>query len=155
MGNPLIDLFVWRKPMVLLEGMNLLNVTFAYVVQAIAVVIILWEAGKKIMEIKEKSDLDHDRKQRWDKAADIVEKKEKVWDEAVLLSGKERQEITDTFNHRLGQQDTKIDRTLELVVELTKAMNILLKCEAEKGEDEEIKSAYTSFNNFVVNHIGK
>lgn len=155
MGNPLIGLFVWRKPMVLLEGMNLLNVTFAYVVQAIAVVIILWEAGKKIMEIKEKSDLDHDRKQRWDKAADIVEKKEKVWDDAVLISNKERQEITDTFNQRLGQQDTKIDRTLELVVELTKAMNILLKCEAEKGEDEEIKNAYTSFNNFVVNHIGK
>ena len=139
----------------ILAGMDLLNVTFAYVIQAIAVIIILWEAGKKIMEIKEKSDLDHDRKQRWDKAADIVEKKEKVWDEAVLLSGKERQEITDTFNNRLGQQDTKIDRTLELVVEPTKAMNILLKCEAEKGEDEEIKNAYTSFNNFVVNHIGK
>lgn len=139
----------------ILAGMDLINVTFAYVIQAIAVVIILWEAGKKIMEIKEKSDLDHDRKQRWDKAADIVEKKEKVWDEAVLLSGKERQEITDTFNHRLGEQDTKMDRTLELVVELTKAMNILLKCEAEKGENEEIKSAYTSFNTFVVNHIGK
>lgn len=139
----------------ILAGMDIINVTFAYVVQAIAVVIILWEAGKKIMEIKERSDLDHDRKQRWDKAADIVEKKEKVWDDAVLISNKERQEITDTFNHRLGQQDTKIDRTLELVVELTKAMNILLKCEAEKGEDEEIKKAYTSFNNFVVNHIGK
>ena len=136
-------------------SMEILNVTFGYVIQAIAVIIILWEAGKKIMEIKEKSDLDHDRKQRWDKAADIVEKKEKVWDDAVLISNKERQEITDTFNNRLGQQDTKIDRTLELVVELTKAMNILLKCEAEKGEDEEIKSAYTSFNNFVVNHIGK
>lgn len=139
----------------ILANMDLLNVTFAYVIQAIAVVIILWEAGKKIMEIKERSDMDHDRKQRWDKAADIVEKKEKVWDEAVLLSGKERQEITATFNNRLGQQDTKIDRTLELVVELTKAMNILLKCEAEKGEDEEIKSAYASFNTFVVNHIGR
>lgn len=139
----------------ILAGMDLINLTFAYVVQAIAVVIILWEAGKKIMEIKEKSDLDHDRKQRWDKAADIVEKKEKVWDDAVLISNRERQEITDTFNHRLGQQDMKMDRTLELVVELTKAMNILLKCEAEKGENEEIKSAYTSFNSFVVNHIGK
>ncbi len=139
----------------ILLGMDILNVTFAYVVQAMAVVIIIWECGKKIYEIKERSDMDHDRKQRWDKAADIVEKKEKVWDEAVLLSGKERQEITDTFNHRLGQQDTKIDRTLELVVELTKAMNILLKCEAEKGEDEEIKNAYNSFNSFVVNHIGK
>lgn len=139
----------------ILAGMDLINVTFAYVIQAIAVVIILWEAGKKIMEIKEKSDLDHDRKQRWDKAADIVEKKEKVWDDAVLISNRERQEITDTFNHRLGEQDMKMDRTLELVVELTKAMNILLKCEAEKGENEEIKSAYTSFNTFVVNHIGK
>lgn len=135
--------------------MDLLNVTFAYVIQTLAVVIIIWEAGKKIMEIKERSDKDHDRKQRWDKTAEIVENKEKVWDEAVMLSSKERQEITDTFNHRLGQQDTKIDRTLELVVELTKAMNILLKCEAEKGEDEEIKNAYTSFNSFVVNHIGK
>ena len=154
MGNPLIDLFVWRKPMILLS-MDILNVTFAYVIQAMAVIIILWEAGKKIMEIKERSDMDHDRKQRWDKTAEIVEAKEKVWDDAVLISNKERQEITDTFNHRLGQQDTKIDRTLELVVELTKAMNILLKCEAEKGEDEEIKNAYTSFNNFVVNHIGK
>lgn len=139
----------------ILLSMEIVNITFAYVVQALAVIIIIWEAGKKIMEIKERSDMDHDRKQRWDKAADIVEKKEKVWDEAVLLSGKERQEITATFNNRLGQQDTKIDRTLELVVELTKAMNILLKCEAEKGEDEEIKTAYASFNTFVVNHIGR
>lgn len=139
----------------ILANMDLLNVTFAYVIRTIAVIIILWEAGKKIMEIKEKSDLDHGRKQRWDKAADIVEKKEKVWDDAVLISNRERQEITATFNQRLGQQDTKIDRTLELVVELTKAMNVLLKCEAEKGEDEEIKSAYASFNTFVVNHIGR
>ena len=71
----------------ILANMDLLNITFAYVIQAIAVVIILWEAGKKIMEIKEKSDLDHDRKQRWDKAADIVEKKEKVWDDADNQDG--------------------------------------------------------------------
>lgn len=140
---------------ILLSGLDIMNVTFAYVVQAIAVIIILWEAGKKILEIKEKSDMDHDRKQRWDKAADTVEAKEKVWDEAVVLSKKERQEITDTFNTKLKEQDVKMDRINEMVVELVKSMNVLLKYEVENGADEEVRRTQTSLNDFVVNHIGK
>ena len=41
---------------------DIAQLTFNYIFQALAVIIILWEAGKKIWEIKKASDEDYQRK---------------------------------------------------------------------------------------------
>ena len=60
--------------------MDYASLTFDIVIKALAVLIIIYEVFKKIMEIKRDSDKDHERKQGWDYAAKVIKEKEDKWD---------------------------------------------------------------------------
>ena len=70
--------------------MEISTITFDVIFKALAVIIILYEAGKKIMEIKRDSDKDHERKQGWDYAAKTIKEKEEKWDKG----------LTDVYDER-------------------------------------------------------
>ena len=57
---------------------DLANLTFSYIIQGLAVIIVLYEIWKKVKEIKDKSDEAHEWDMRVKKVVESVEKKEKL-----------------------------------------------------------------------------
>lgn len=134
--------------------MDPLNYIQGIITGAVALAAV-WGFIKVIKEIKKENDTEHDKRQRWDKAADVVEQKEKIWDDAVIISGKERQEIQAVFDSKLRRQDLKIDRLSEMMVKLLKAMNVILEDQVEKGSNGDVKKMHTELNDYVVEQFGK
>ena len=83
------------------------QLTFSYIFQALAVIIILWEAGKKIWEIKKASDEDHDKRKEMEYAAKIIKEKEKKWDEGLLEIYSEREKIVARYDKKLAEMEEK------------------------------------------------
>lgn len=87
---------------------DFVNLTFAYIVQGVAVLIILYEIYKKIKEIKDKSDESHEWEMRVKKAVEAVEAKEKLWDEGLSDIDGMRERLSREFNRRLDDIEDKI-----------------------------------------------
>lgn len=87
---------------------DITDLTFGYILQGVAVLIIIAEVYKKIKEIKTASDADHERKQGWDNAAKVIKEKEKKWDAALVDMEVGRKAITDHFEKRLDEVDENI-----------------------------------------------
>ena len=113
--------------------MELTNLTFAYIMQALAVIIILYEAYKKIMEIKKTSDEGHDRQQKWDNAANVLKEKEKKWDEGMYNAEMERKKIVERYDARLDEQDAKIQQLLSMLCMCLRAQDAILEALVEKA----------------------
>lgn len=88
---------------------DLINLTFSYILQGIAVLIIIFEVYKKIKEVKKESDEEHEWKMRVKKAVETVEHKEKEWDEALAGVKETRAILTKEFNKRLDEIELKIE----------------------------------------------
>ena len=82
---------------------DLLNLTFSYILQGIAVLIIIYEVYKKIKEVKKTSDEDALWQQRIKKVVETVEKKEPEWDEALSEVKETREILAKEFNKRLDE----------------------------------------------------
>lgn len=85
------------------------NLTFSYFLQAIAVLIIIFEIYKKVKEVKKESDEEHEWKMRVKKAVEAIETKEKLWDEGLADLDRMREKMTRDFNKRLDDIETKIE----------------------------------------------
>lgn len=85
------------------------NLTFSYFLQAIAVLIIIYEVYKKIKEVKKTSDEDALWQQRIKKVVETVEKKETEWDEALSGAKETREILSKEFNKRLDDLEHKIE----------------------------------------------
>ena len=88
---------------------ELVNLTFGYILQGIAVLIIIYEVYKKIKEVKKTSDEDALWQQRIKKVVETVEKKETEWDEALSGVKETREILAKEFNKRLDYLENKIE----------------------------------------------
>lgn len=88
---------------------DLANLTFAYFLQGIAVLIIIFEIYKKIKDVKKESDAEHEWQMRVKKAVEAVEAKEKLWDEGLADLDRMREKMTRDFNKRLDDIEVKIE----------------------------------------------
>lgn len=112
--------------------MNLMDLSFSYVIQAVAVLIVIYEVWKKIVEVKTSSDKDHERKQGWDYAAKVIKEKEQSWDEALKDVYNERSKIVDRYDGKLEEIEKRIDEnhtdTEAKIQELRAELFILTEC---------------------------
>ena len=88
---------------------DIASLTFQYIIQAICVLIIIYEIYSKIKAIKKESDDEHEWRMRIKKVVETVEKKEKEWDEALAGVKETRAVLAKEFNKRLDN----IERTIE------------------------------------------
>lgn len=88
---------------------ELVNLTFGYILQGIAVLIIIYEVYKKIKEVKKESDAEHEWKMRVKKAVEAMEAKEKLWDEGLRDLDGMRERLSRDFNKRLDDIEAKIE----------------------------------------------
>lgn len=112
--------------------MEIIDLTFKYFTEAIAVIIIIWEVYKHFKAMKKESDEEHARRMGWDNAAKVIAEKEDKWDDAFMGIYREREDIVKRFDKRLDEVDFKIDEihTDEeaKIQELRTEMLILTKC---------------------------
>lgn len=94
--------------MVLLS-IDIADLTFGYVLQGLAVLIIIAEVYKKIKEVKNASDADYERKQGWDNAAKVIKEKEKEWDSGLSDVENTRKDIVKKYDNKLSELEEKID----------------------------------------------
>ena len=134
--------------------MDLMNLTFAHIIQALAVIIVLYEVFKKIMEIKSKSDEDHDRRQSWDKAAKTIEEKADIWDKGLADIYSERNAIVKQYNSRLDEQDAKIQQLLAMLCMTLRAQDAILEALVEDGiGNGEIKAMHKELKDFILDQV--
>lgn len=88
---------------------DIVNLTFSYILQGIAVLIIIYEVYKKIKEVKKESDAEHEWQMRVKKAVEAMEAKEKLWDEGLRDLDGMRERLSRDFNKRLDDIETKIE----------------------------------------------
>lgn len=88
---------------------DIANLTFSYILQGIAVLIIIYEVYKKIKEVKKESDAEHEWEMRVKKAVETVEKKEAEWDEALSGVKETREILSKEFNKRLDEIEQKME----------------------------------------------
>lgn len=96
--------------------MDIADLTFSHILQGLAVLIIVAEVYKKIKEVKNASDADHERKQGWDYAARIIKSKEKEWDSGLLTVENVRREIMKKYDDKLFELEDKMDKDNEELV---------------------------------------
>lgn len=135
--------------------MEISTITFDVIFKALAVIIILYEAGKKIMEIKRDSDRDHERKQGWDYAAKTIKEKEEKWDKGLTDVYDERDKIVELYNGRLDELDTRTQQLYAMLVMIVKSVNALLENQIENGANGDVKKMHTELNSFITEQIGK
>ena len=88
---------------------QIIDLTFKYLTQAIAVVIIVWEVYKHFKAIKKESDDEHTRRMGWDHASKVIAEKEDKWDDALMNMEAGRKAITERFDARLDEVDSRIE----------------------------------------------
>lgn len=88
---------------------DLASISFQYVINAICVLVIIYEVYKKIKEIRKESNEQHEWEMRVKNAVETVEKKEKEWDEALAGVKETRAILAKEFNKRLDDIEEKIE----------------------------------------------
>jgi predicted nuclease with TOPRIM domain len=146
--------------------MDILDLTFNHLTQALAIIIVLWFVVKNFREMKEASDKDMKRKEGWDKAAKVIEEKEKLWDEGLEDVYNERKQIVEKFDKRLDEVDKKIDdnytdteaKIQEIKAELlilTECMRAVLDGLYQQGCNGKVTEARHKLDEHLVTLIGK
>ena len=69
----------------------------------------IWGFVKVITDIKKNNDEEHDRRQRWDKAAQIIEENKDKWDKGLADTFQEREAIVKRYDQRLDELEKRID----------------------------------------------
>ena len=146
--------------MILLSGAyNIMDITFAHAMQAIALVIVVYEVYKKLKEMKKESDEDRDRKKSWDNAAKVISEKEKIWDDAVADIRGERKFIVDRYDTKLQEMQTDTDAKLQEVRSdiaiLAEAIRAVLEGQIEQGCNGPVKQAKEKLDHYLIESLGR
>lgn len=146
--------------------MDILDLTFNHLTQALAIIIVLWFVVKNFREMKEASDKDMKRKEGWDKAAKVIEEKEKLWDEGLEDVYEERKQIVERYDGRLNEiegriEDNHIDTEAkfqevkaELLI-LTECMRAVLDGLYQQGCNGKVTEARQKLDEHLVTLVGK
>lgn len=145
---------------------EILDLSFSYILQALAVLIVIWEIWKKIKEMKKESDDEYARKESWDKAAQAIKEKEKIWDEAVADIHGERKFIVDRYDTKLKEiehkiednhtdTDAKIQEVRADVMVLAESIRAVLEGLIEQGCNGPVKAAKEKLDHYLIESLGR
>jgi len=98
---------------IILSGYDIIDVTFSHIIQAIALIVVVYEIYKKFREIKRDSDKEHERKLQWDYAAKIIKEKEKEWDDGLSDVENVRNQIVKRYDERLDELKTDLETKID------------------------------------------
>ena len=116
----------------------------------------VWGFIKVIRDIKKNNDDEHDKRQRWDKTADIIEKKADIWDKGLADIDKMRESMMKRYDDRLDNQDARTQQLYSMQCMSLRAQDAILEALVEQGIGKgEIKNMHTELNNFIFSEIGK
>ena len=114
----------------------------------------IWGFIKVIREIKKDNDTEHDKRQRWDKAADVIEQKADFWDKGLADIEEGRRRIVDRYDDRLDEQDAKIQQLLSMLCMTLRAQDAILEALVEQGiGNGEIKSMHKELKGFILDQV--
>ena len=131
--------------------------TLGYIQGVITSAIVLsavWGFVKVIKEIKKDNDTEHDKRQRWDKAADVLDKKADFWDKGLADMEQGRKDIVRRYDGRLDEQDAKIQQLLSMLCMTLRAQDAILEALVEQGiGNGEIKSMHKELKGFILDQV--
>lgn len=114
----------------------------------------IWGFIKVVKEIKKDNDTEHDKRQRWDKAADVIEQKADFWDKGLADMEEGRRRIVDRYDDRLDEQDAKIQQLLSMLCMTLRAQDAILEALVEQGiGNGEIKSMHKELKGFILDQV--
>jgi hypothetical protein len=114
----------------------------------------IWGFIKVVKDIKHDSDAEHDRRQRWDKAAKVIEEKEDLWDKALTDMEQGRKRICDRYDGRLDDQDAKNQQMLAMLCMTLRAQDAILEALVEQGiGNGEIKAMHRELKGFILDQV--
>ena len=114
----------------------------------------IWGTYKLIKEIKSENDTEHDRRQRWDKAADVIESKADLWDKGLADMEQGRIRICERYDGRLDDQDAKNQQMLAMLCMTLRAQDAILEALVEQGiGNGEIKSMHKELKGFILDQV--
>lgn len=103
-------------------------------VTAAGVIMGIWGFFKVLKDIKKNNDDEHDRRQRWDSAAKVIEENKEKWDKGLADTYEERKRIVERYDDKLSELEGKIDANhadTEAKIQQTRAeLFILTECMA-------------------------
>ncbi len=126
----------------------------------------VWGFVKVMKDIKQNSDEEHDRRQRWDEAAKIIEENKDKWDKGLTDIYNERNKIVEKYDARLDELEKRIDQNhteteakiqevqSEILI-LTECMRAVLDGLHQQGCNGRVTEASEKLDNYLVGLIGK
>lgn len=152
--------------MIILSGWDLTEISFGMVLQAVAVFIVIYAAYKKLKEMLNDFNIDHERKKKWDITAEVVKEKEPIWDDAVADIRGERKYIIDYYDDKLDEirkeitdnhtEDTaKIQEVRSDVFILTESVRAVLEGLIEQGCNGPVKEAKEKLDHYLISSLGR
>lgn len=116
----------------------------------------VWGFVKVVRDIKKTNDDEVGKRQRWDKTADIIEKKADIWDKGLADIDKMRESMMKRYDDRLDNQDARTQQLYSMQCMSLRAQDAILEALVEQGiGNGEIKNMHTELNNFIFSEIGK
>ena len=114
----------------------------------------IWGFVKVVREIKKDNDTEHDRRQKWDKASDVIEQKADFWDKGLADMEQGRKRIVERYDNRLDEQDAKIQQLLSMLCMTLRAQDAILEALVEQGiGNGEIKSMHKELKGFILDQV--
>ncbi len=114
----------------------------------------IWGFVKVMKEIKKDNDDEHDRRQRWDRAADVIEKNQEGWNKGLKDVYAERGAIVERYDGRLDGQDGKIQQLYSMMCMSLKAQDAILEALANDNiGNGDIKAMKKELSDFIADQI--
>lgn len=151
--------------MVLLS-LDVTDLTFNSIINFIAVLIIFWFVIKNYLDMRDRSIKGFTRKQGWDKAAKVIDEKEKVWDDAVADVNGMREFLMERYDSRLDNieqqiQDNHKDTNNDIkevkseILLLTECMRAVLDGLHQLKCNGKVTEASEKLDTYLVGLVGK
>lgn len=126
----------------------------------------IWGFIKVITDIKKNNDEEHDRRQRWDNAAKVIEENKDKWDKGLNDTFEERKHIVERYDARLdelemnieknhSETEAKIQEVQSEILILTECMRAVLDGLHQQGCNGRVTEASEKLDNYLVGLIGK
>ena len=114
----------------------------------------IWGFLKVVKEIKKDNDTEHDKRQRWDKAADVIEQKADFWDKGLADMEQGRKQIVQRYDNRLDEQDARNQQILAMLCMTLRAQDAILEALVEQGiGNGEIKAMRKELKGFILDQV--
>ena len=121
------------------------------IITGAAALVAIWGFVKVIKEIKKDNDAEHDRRQKWDNAAKVIDEKAEFWDKGLADMEQGRKDIVERYDGRLNNQDAKSQQLYAMQCMSLRAQDAILEALVEQGiGNGEIKAMHKELRDFIL-----